>query len=171
MITITARLQPAVAARVCGLIDQHVMTKNAPVGTTLAQQRADALDDVTTSGGGGVDTELVIHVGPDSNTMADGTPLTDNTVVSLLPDAFISLLIHDAQRRPIDASPRRRSPTRRQRRVVDRLHPQCNNPGCTVTTFLQYDHKIPFSQGGPTTIDNLQRLCGPHNRAKNTDTG
>ena len=34
-------------------------------------------------------------------------------------------------------------------------------------TFLQHDHIQPYPQGGPTILDNLQRLCGPHNRAKN----
>ena len=33
-------------------------------------------------------------------------------------------------------------------------------------TFLEYDHKQPYPLGGPTILSNLQRLCGPHNRAK-----
>ena len=36
----------------------------------------------------------------------DGTPLADHTVASLLPDAFVSLLVRDMERQPIDASPR-----------------------------------------------------------------
>ena len=38
--------------------------------------------------------------------------------------------------------------------------------GRTARHFLQHDHIQPFHQDGPTIIDNLQRLCGPHNRAK-----
>ena len=32
--------------------------------------------------------------------------------------------------------------------------------------FLQYDHIEPYTDDGPTILANLQRLCGPHNRAR-----
>ena len=98
-------------------------------------------------------------------------PISDHAVTAMLPEAFVSLLMHDAQRQPFDASPRRRFPTRRQARVIDERHPECPHAGCTARHFLQHDHIHPYNQGGPTTIDNLQRLCGPHNRAKNPRTG
>jgi hypothetical protein len=66
----------------------------------------------------------------------------------------------------IDASPRRRLPTRRQQRVLDQIDPECRQPGCHATAFLQYDHIEPYARGGPTILANLQRLCGPHNRAR-----
>lgn len=113
-----------------------------------------------------ITAEVVVHVTEDGNHLADGTPLSDNTVTRMLPDAFVSLLMHDAQRRPVDASPRRRLPTRRQQRIIDQTHPECAHPGCHARTFLQYDHVQPYTRGGPTVIVNLQRLCGPHNRAK-----
>lgn len=114
-----------------------------------------------------VDTELIVHVTADGNHLTDGTPLGDHAVTKLLPDAFVSLLFHDAERQPIDASPRRRFPTRRQRRVVDARFDQCAEPGCIATRFLEYDHVQPYDPAHPNTvIDNLQRLCGPHNRAK-----
>lgn len=37
---------------------------------------------------------------------------------------------------------------------------RCSRPG------TQGDHLIPWSRGGPTTIENLAMLCGPHNRRK-----
>ncbi len=64
----------------------------------------------------------------------------------------------DAHRRPL--------PTRRQRRAVDATHPECQHPGCHARTFLQHDHIHPHAQGGPTIVANLQKLCGPHNRAR-----
>lgn len=179
MVTLTARLAPTVAAEVCAVIDRFVISgrdapagacdehrSDASAGASLRQQRADAMARAMTSGGD-VTTEVVIHVRPDGNTFADGTPLADNAVAALLPDAFISLLVHDSRNHPIDASPRRRTPTRRQQRVVDARYATCQHPGCTATVFLQYDHIEPYHEGGPTTLDNLQRLCGPHNRAKN----
>lgn len=165
-VVLTARFTPEVAGQVCAVIDTVVTRSSAPAGASLAQQRADALAGAVTGGGGEVQTEVIVHVTEDGNRLPDGTPLSDHVVADLLPDAFVSLLLHDAARQPIDASPRRRTPTRRQRRVVDARQSECQHPGCHARAFLQYDHVEPYAKGGPTVIDNLQRLCGPHNRAR-----
>jgi hypothetical protein len=194
MITLTALMTPHVAAAVCAVIDTHVMHTNptpdapaaagapagaatapetgapAPAGAipsrpTLAQQRHDALAHAIAHGGE-ITTEVLVHVTADGNHLTDGTPLSDHAITNLLPDAYIALLLHDTRGHPIDASPRRRSPTRRQRRVLDARQRECAHPGCTCRTFLHYDHITRYTDGGTTTLDNLQRLCGPHNRAK-----
>jgi hypothetical protein len=169
MVVLTARLTPENAGSVCAAIDTVVTRSHAPAGASLAHQRADALVTLMTDGGGSVATEVVVHVSADGNTLTDGTPLSDHAVTGLLPDAFVSLLLHDNQGQPIDASPRRRFPTRRQRRALDQISQECAHPGCHATTFLQYDHIHPYAQGGPTVLANLQRLCGPHNRARTGD--
>lgn len=173
MVIVTARLEPATAGQVCAVIESIVTRSDSAHGDSLVQQRADALVAAITGprAGGGVDTEVVIHVAAEGNTLVDGTPLADHAVTRLLPDAFVSLLVHDSQRRPIDASPRRRFPTRRQRRVVDARQIECQHPGCHATAFLEYDHVHEFAEGGPTVVSNLQRLCGPHNRAKHQRAG
>ena len=156
MITLTARMTPHVAAAVCAVIDTHVMHTNptpdapaaagapagaatapetgapAPAGAipsrpTLAQQRHDALAHAIAHGGE-ITTEVVVHVTADGNHLTDGTPLSDHAVTNLLPDAHVALLLHDTRRHPIDASPRRRSPTRRQRRVLDARQPRMRPP-------------------------------------------
>ncbi|MGB3410546.1 MAG: DUF222 domain-containing protein [Microthrixaceae bacterium] len=166
MVVITARLTPEAAGALCATIDTVVASNHAPAGASLGQQRADALVKVATAGGA-VTAEVVLHVRGDGNTLADGTPLSDHAVGKLLPEAFVSLLMHDSQRQPIDASPRRRFPTRRQRRVLDQIDEECRHPGCHATEFLQYDHDQPYALGGPTILANLRRLCGPHNRDRN----
>jgi hypothetical protein len=170
MITITARLPPLEGGAVVAVIDAHLsLTPDAPAGAsaTLPQQRADALLGTIATGGGTVDTELVIHVrGSDATMLQDGTPVSEHAVAHLLDDSFVSLLVHDMDSRPIDASPRRRTPTRRQKRLLDELHPTCARQGCSATRFLQADHIQRRSQGGPTIIANLRNLCGPHNRER-----
>ena len=37
---------------------------------------------------------------------------------------------------------------------------------CTETAGLQYHHRIPFGEGGPTTVDNLELRCPAHNTTK-----
>jgi hypothetical protein len=168
MVTITARLGPLDAGAVCAAIDARVTRDRAPAGASLGQQRADALVAVATGGGADVVAEVVVHVRGDdpTGTLADGTPLSEHAVTALLPEAFVSLLVKDMEGGPIDASPRRRHPTRRQRRVLDEIHPVCEHPGCSARAFLQYDHIHPYDRGGPTILVNLRRLCGPHNRAR-----
>ncbi|MBK5224031.1 MAG: DUF222 domain-containing protein [Acidimicrobiia bacterium] len=156
MVTITARLSPQAAATITAVVDHHVIANRAPAGASLRQQRADALIAAVTGGGGSTTAEVVIHIRGDQPTLlADGTPISDHAVAGLLDESFISLLVYDSHNHPIDASPRRRSPTRRQRRVVDETHPECAHPGCHARTFLHYDHVHPYAQGGRTTLDNL----------------
>jgi hypothetical protein len=38
---------------------------------------------------------------------------------------------------------------------------QCAEPGCDRTYHLQWDHKDPHANGGPTSLENLQPLCCP----------
>jgi hypothetical protein len=168
MVTISARLPPLQGAAAMAVIDAHLPT-NAPAGAfePLHRQRADALLDAIAGGGGTVDTELVIHVrGRDATLLTDGTPVSEHAVTHLFDTAFISLLVHDMNGHPIDASPRRRVPTRRQRRLLDELHPTCTHQGCGATRFLQADHIQRRSDRGPTVIANLRLLCGPHNRKR-----
>jgi HNH endonuclease len=40
---------------------------------------------------------------------------------------------------------------------------------CGSTEELHFDHVIPWSKGGANTVDNIQLLCGYHNRLKGAD--
>ena len=53
-----------------------------------------------------------------------------------------------------------------RRAVFERDAGRC--VGCGGSFDLQYDHVIPFSLGGGTTVANLQLLCGDCNRRKGT---
>jgi hypothetical protein len=54
----------------------------------------------------------------------------------------------------------RRRPTTRQRRIVESRDLTCAFPGCRMPgTECDLDHRIPWSQGGPTTARHLTPLC------------
>ncbi len=60
----------------------------------------------------------------------------------------------------IDNGTTRRRPTTSQRRHVEARHPSCIFPGCRMPAVdCDLDHRQPWSDGGPTTVDNLVPLC------------
>jgi uncharacterized protein DUF222/HNH endonuclease len=60
----------------------------------------------------------------------------------------------------IDNGTTRRRPDTGQRRHVETRNPTCIFPGCRVpATDCDLDHRTPWSEGGPTTLDNLVPLC------------
>lgn len=51
--------------------------------------------------------------------------------------------------------------------VMRRDGRMCNMCGKNVPdSEVEFDHRIPFSKGGPTTADNLRLMCRPCNRKK-----
>jgi hypothetical protein len=48
---------------------------------------------------------------------------------------------------------------------------KCSFNGCNISNFseLEQDHRIAWSNGGKTIIDNLQLLCKSHNASKGAD--
>lgn len=159
---------------------------------SLAQQRAAAFVEVMTGRGdptaagegaarsagdppdigARVQTEVIIHVRGDGNTLDDGTPVAGHLVERLVPDAFLRVLIHDAERRPINASGRRRRPTDRQKRVVaERDGHRCTHPGCDATAFLEYDHVPDFDISQHTVVEELFLRCALHHRERHRTQG
>ncbi len=130
---------------------------------TLAQQRVDAMVRLLTGGGSNLVSEVIVHIRGDGVSFDDGSPLAGSVVERIAPTAFLRVMIHDAERRPINASGRRRHPTVRQRRVVAERDRQCVD--CGGRAFLEFDHVPAFESTGRTVIDELQLRCsGCHRR-------
>jgi len=130
---------------------------------SLGQQRADALVELAT-GGEAVQTEIVIHVRGDGCQLDDGTPLTATAVERLAPEAFVRALVHDADGRPINASPRRRHPNARQRHVVKERDRVCVD--CGGSDLLEYDHVPAHVDSGRTMVEELELRCAPCHRRR-----
>ena len=168
MVTFNLRLPPLLAGLLISFLTTWVMrtrpNRPADAWPSVAQQRADALEDLLTKGAGGTNTEVVVHVSGDGNTLDDGTPLTDHAVASLIPTAFISALVHNSKNNPIDATNRRRHPTRRQRRLVKARDQHCLD--CGRVDLLEYDHVPPYDQTGHTITAELELRCAPCHRER-----
>ncbi len=54
--------------------------------------------------------------------------------------------------------------------VYRRYGKRCLYPGCPVTQNIQIDHVVSLYNFGLTVLDNLQPLCGKHNREKGIKT-
>ena len=60
----------------------------------------------------------------------------------------------------IDNGTTRRRPNSGQRRHLETRNPTCIFPGCRVpATDCDLDHRTPWAEGGPTSLDNLVPLC------------
>lgn len=59
-------------------------------------------------------------------------------------------------------------PNRVKDAVRERDQNRCTN--CGDTSYLEFDHKTPYSKGAPNTIENLQLLCRKCNLAKGKRT-
>ncbi|MFA5891743.1 MAG: DUF222 domain-containing protein [Actinomycetota bacterium] len=54
----------------------------------------------------------------------------------------------------------------RVRTALEARDQTCVVPGCDVRSGLEIDHVIPLARGGPTSLDNLARLCRYHHAQK-----
>ena len=69
--------------------------------------------------------------------------------------------------RPIASGITRRRPTVAQQRTVTTANPTCIFPGCRMPSIQSdLDHRRPWSENGPTTIENLVPLCRHDHRLK-----
>jgi hypothetical protein len=61
---------------------------------------------------------------------------------------------------PIHTNTTRRRPTTSQRRAVEARNPTCIFPGCRMPAISSdLDHRVRYTDGGPTTETNLGPLC------------
>jgi Domain of unknown function (DUF222) len=59
-----------------------------------------------------------------------------------------------------------RGPTAAQRIALLWTSPWCTNSRCAHTLQIQHDHRKPWTKVHETTLDNLDRLCGPCHKRK-----
>src|SRR5207302_996436 len=89
---------------------------------------------------------------PDGAVRLDGRLGSDATVHAVLTDGVdVTAVAHLGRTIPAHL-----------RTALAERDPVCCVPGCDVRRGLEIDHRIPYAEGGPTSLANLARMCGWH---------
>jgi hypothetical protein len=108
------------------------------------------------------------HVEGDETCEIDGLgPVPVSDVERLMSDPILTVL-RTKGTEVVAASTSTRVIRRSLRQAIEQRDRVCVVPGCGIASGLEIDHLVPFAQGGPTSIENLQRLCKHHHRLKTT---
>ncbi len=170
--TVVCRFPPLVGALVRAKLDA-IVSRRAARGlsrntdgswATLAHQRCDGMRELIGDDDPTIAKELVIHLAGNGLRLDDGTPLPMHLLKDVADSAFLRALIHDAEGNPVNASSKRRSPTTRQKRVVQARDQGCVD--CGTTDFLEFDHDPPFSESERTRTDELSLRCSACHRRR-----
>ena len=164
MNTFTIRVPPLLGGGLIAALTARVMKskprkKSDGTWPTLAQQYADALDDILNEGTSSITTEIVLHVRGDGTTMDDGTPIPSTVIEHIAPSSMIRAMINDAEGKPINVSGKHRHPTVRQKRVVRERDRGCVD--CGGKQLLTYDHNPDYAISQRTVVDELEVRCAP----------
>ncbi len=94
IVSISMRLPPLLAGMFIAIITSLVMRskpRRQADGSwpTVAQQHADALQELLSEGAGKVNTEVIVHVRGDGTTMDDGTPVPASVIKRIADAAAI----------------------------------------------------------------------------------
>ena len=183
-----ASLTPADGATLLAALEPHkeqVFNEARKEGRreSFEAYAADALvrmAEASASGGGGSrkDAKAVVHVRVDHSALVRGAteagevceipgvgPIPVATARSLAEDAWICALVTDGEDIKAVSSMKKTIPAR-MRRAVEERDQTCAVPGCDVRHNLEIDHTLPRHKGGPTQLDNLDRLCKWHHYLK-----
>jgi hypothetical protein len=103
--------------------------------------------------------------------LASGQSATPAQVAPYLDDrAVVRTIVYDQTFRPIKASPQKFF-TGLLAIAIKAKHRRCFHDFCdTPADESEIDHRIPSSKGGPTSDENGQPGCGPHNRRKSNNS-
>jgi hypothetical protein len=169
-----AKVMPGLEARALSL---QKAAHRAGSDEAIDTFRMDALLDLMSEGGAGAVPSAIVLI--DAESLRQGSMTRGGTceidgigVVSveaateLLGQANVQFIVKDGVDIRTVTSATRAIPKRVEIALIarDRV---CAKPGCGARFGLQIDHRdTDFSDGGPSEIENLVRLCRPHHDLK-----
>lgn len=145
-------------------------TPNTKVPFTQLQIDALLATATTNSGGKGVVNGVVVHIdeqtiraGRHDATVCEtvaGSPLPVATARRLACEAEVVPVVLSGDGLPLDVGRAARTATPAQRAALASIYRTCAHPDCEVSfDRCRIHHIVPWSQGGPTDLDNLLPLC------------
>ncbi len=178
-----ARLCPDAGAKLLAALEVH---QRRIFATARGEGRrepyeayaADALVALACGGGGGRGPVPVVHVRVDHAALVRGHveegevcdipglgPIPVATARALATDGVLKVLVTRGVDVVAVAHGGRTVPAH-VRSALETRDPKCVVPGCDVRQRLEIDHLVSFAEGGPTTLENLARLCHRHHALK-----
>lgn len=168
-------IAPDVAMGISRRVDQAARhLKTADEARSMDQLRADVVTDLLLSGSGGdtggggevgLVTSLSTLAGLDEESgdlRGFGPVIADvaRQVTEQFRNGLWTFVVTDDEGRPVATGTTRRRPTASQRRHVEAAYPTCVFPGCRIpSSQCDFDHTVPWSEGGPTTERNGTPKC------------
>ena len=161
----------------------HALAKPRPVDgvkdpRTPEQRYADALTELvrvamaseTLPGSGGERPQVVITVpfqalrdGVSAGWASWGGPLTAQLIRTLACDAKIIPVVLNGKSVPLDVGREQRTAPKGLRRALAVRDQGCAFPGCDrPPVWTEAHHVVHWSNGGPTSLDNMVLLCSHH---------
>ncbi|MGH2794321.1 MAG: DUF222 domain-containing protein [Actinomycetota bacterium] len=180
-VRLDGRLTPDAGARLAAVAEGRARSLRDEARRTGSPERLEAyaadalvsLADATASG-----PRAVVHVHVDAAAWERGRtegqevcriggigPISVSAARRLAADGIVKAVLDDGADVRAVAHLGRTIPAR-VRTALEARDETCVVPGCEQRHGLEIDHIQPFVTGGPTTIDNLARLCRYHHAQK-----
>ncbi len=104
-----------------------------------------------------------------TTTLDTGTTISAGQARRLACQAGIIPVVLDGKSQPLDVGQQQRLYTKHQRIAITLRDKVCIIEGCDrPASQCEFHHPIPFSQGGPTSIENAATLCPHHHHLVHT---
>jgi hypothetical protein len=115
---------------------------------------------------------LVVHVEEDklrdavgAATLETGARISNEELRRLACEASILPMVMGGSSVPLDLGRASRLFTKAQAVSLSAMHDTCAAEGCDRPfAWTELHHRVPWSQGGPTDLENAAPLCGYHHR-------
>ena len=180
MVEIFARTDAATGRQILDRINAATPPPDPLDDRSATQRRLDALADlVLNDGSRPIPTLMMAHMSADRLSGSDSgiseiedVVLPPSTASRLCCDAAISRIVLAADSHPLDIGRTTRTVPDPMRRAVITRDRHCRFPGCRrPSRWCDAHHIVRWSNGGPTSVDNLILLCRHHHTLVHTQFG